>query len=118
MSNEIGSWAAENIGRALNSSDVFDTFGSYNIYKTNGGYGDSIVNTSIDASNYTELHFAFKASERVTLNSGDYDKNVITANTWYFVKLEKQTDGSWIISVKVYGESDYTALETRFLWRR
>ena len=104
LSNEISNWAGKNIGSALNSNVVSDNFGSHNIYKTNGGYGQSIVNTSIDASSYTELRFAFKTSARVNLNSGDYDKNVITANTWYFVKLEK-VDGSWTIYVKAFGES-------------
>ena len=107
--NEIGSWAGSNIGGALNSSEALDQFGTYNIYKTNGGYGQSIVNKSIDASNYIELHFAFKATQQVNLSSGDYDKNVITPNTWYFVMLEKQADGSWAISAKAFGESEYTA---------
>ena len=114
LTNEISNWAGSNIGGALNSDVVFDTFGSYNIYKTNGGYGQSIENKSVDVSKYTELHFAFKASARVNLNSGDYDKNVITPNTWYFVMLEKQADGSWTISVKAFGESEYTTLEGDF----
>ena len=114
LSNEISNWAGDNIGGALNASDVVDKFGSYNIYKTNGGYGQSIVNTSIDASNYTQLHFAFKASARVNLNSGDYNTNVIEPNMWSFVKLEKQTDGNWIVSVKAFGGSEYTTLEGSF----
>ena len=113
VGSEISSWesdGAEKLGSALNSSEALtETLGGFTVYKTNGGYGQSIVNKSIDASNYTELYFAFKATAQVTLSNGDYQTNVITPNTWYFVKLEKQTDGSWTISVKKVGDSEYTA---------
>ena len=112
VDSEIIAWeaaGAEKLGSALNSSEALaETLGSLAVYKTNGGYGQSIVNKSIDASNYTELHFAFKTSADVTLSNGDYGVNTITANTWYFVKLEKQADGSWTISAKKVGDSDYT----------
>ena len=106
--NGVSDWQGDNLGSSLNSSEVVNDIGEYNIYKTNGGYGQSIVNKSIDVSKYAELYFAFKANQQVTLSNGDYDKNVITPNTWYFVKLEKKTDGSWAIFAKAFGESDYT----------
>ena len=113
VGGEIATWeaaGAEKLGSALNSSEALsETLGGLAVYKTNGGYGQSIVNKSVDASNYSALYFAFKATQQVTLSNGDYDKNVITPNTWYFVKLEKQTDGSWTISAKKVGDSDYTA---------
>ena len=43
------------------------------------------------------------------MSNGDYGVNDITPNTWYFVKLEKQADESWTISVKKVGDSEYTA---------
>ena len=113
VGSEIAAWeaaGAEKLGSALNSSEALaETLGGLAVYKTNGGYGQSIVNKSIDVSNYTELHFAFKATQQVTLSNGDYQTNVITPNKWYFVKLEKQADGSWSISVKAVGDSEYTA---------
>ena len=113
VGGEIAAWeaaGAQKLGSALNSSDALtEKLGGLTVYKTNGGYGQSIVNKSVDASNYSKLYFAFKATQQVTLSNGDYDKNVITPNTWYFVKLEKQADGSWTIAVKKVGDSDYTA---------
>ena len=110
---EINDWeanGAEKLGSSLNSSEAVDEkLGNLTVYKTNGGYGQSIVNKSIDASNYTELYFAFKATQEVTLSNGDNGVNVITPNTWYFVQLEKQTGGNWTISVKKMGDSEYTA---------
>ena len=108
---DINAWesaGAKKLGSALNSSDVSHIFGNYNIYKTNGGYGQSIVNTEIDASNYTELYFVFKATEAITLSNGNSGVNEVTPNTWYFVKLERQDDDSWKIYTKKVGDSDYT----------
>ena len=114
VGGEIATWenaGAVNLGSAINSSEALsETLGGFTVYKTNGGYGQSIVNTEIDASNYTELHFAFKADKDVMLSNGDYGVNMVTPNTWYFVKLEKQEDGSWTISSKKVGDSDYVAL--------
>ena len=113
IGGEIATWenaGAEKLGSALNSNEATgETLGGLTVYKTNGGYGQSIVNKSIDASNYSALYFAFKATQQVTLSNGDYQTNVITPNTWYFVKLEKQSDGSWTISVKKVGDSEYMA---------
>ncbi|MBE5742470.1 MAG: DUF4838 domain-containing protein [Clostridiales bacterium] len=113
VNSEITAWkeaGAEKLGSALNSSEALDeTLGGLTVYKTNGGYDQSIVNKSIDASNYSSLYFAFKATQAVTLSNGNGGVNVITANTWYFVKLEKQADGSWAISAKKVGDSEYTA---------
>lgn len=55
------------------------------------------------------MYFAYKTNKVVNLSNTD-NQNANNANTWYFVKLEKQGDGSWTISVKVVGDSDYTAL--------
>ena len=110
LADEISAWdEAEVIGSALNSSNVAYKIGGYNVYKTTGGYGQSIVNTNIVATNHTELHFAFKVDKSVYLSSGN--SNTVKANTWYFVKLEKQTGGNWTIAVKAFGESSYTTLE-------
>ena len=114
IDSEIAAWEAAGavkLGSALNSSEALgETLGGLAIYKTNGGYGQSIANTDIVVSNYTELHFAFKTDTTVTLSNGSGGVNTVKANTWYFVRLEKQTDGSWTISVKAFGSSDYTAL--------
>ena len=103
VDEEIASWEAAGavkVGSALNSSEALDeTLGGLAIYKTNGGYGQSIANTDIVASNYTELRFAFKTNKNVTLSNGNGGINAISADTCYFVSLEKQTDGSWTISV-------------------
>ena len=113
VGGEVAAWesaGAVKLGSALNSSEALDEkLGGLAVYKTTGGYGQSIVNTGIVASNYTELHFAFKTNKNVTLSNGNGGVNAISADTWYFVRLEKQTDGSWTISVKVFGASDYTA---------
>ena len=47
--------------------------------------------------------------KQVNLSSGT--ANGLAPNTWYFVKLEKQADGSWTISAKAFGDSSYTSLE-------
>ena len=111
LSNEISTWTgSEFIGGSLNSNAVSYKLGEYNVYETNGGYGQSIVNKSIVASNYSELHFAFKADAQVTLSNGDHQTNVITPNVWYFVKLERQVEGNWKIFAKAFGDSDYVEL--------
>ena len=112
---EVGSWegadvGAEKLGSALNSSEVIDSFGSYSVYKTNGGYGQSIANPNVVASNYSELYFAFKVNKQITLANGTYNVNVITPNVWYLVKLERQMDVSWTISIKGFGDGEYKAL--------
>ena len=113
VGGEVAAWesaGAVKLGSALNSSEALDEkFGGLTVYKTNGGYGQSIANTAVVAANYTELRFAFKTNKNVTLSNGNGGVNAISADTWYFVRLEKQTDGSWTISVKVFGTSDYTA---------
>ena len=109
---EVAAWEAAGavkLGSALNSSVALDeTLGGLAVYKTIGGFNQSIANRAIDVSNYTELYFAYKTDKAVALSNTD-GQNGNKANTWYFVKLEKQTDGSWTISVKVLGESSYTA---------
>ena len=111
---EVDLWEDEaigavNLGSALNSSEALsDKLGAHNVYKTNGGYGQSIANLEIEVSNYTELYFAFKTDKRVMLCNGNSDVNVITPNTWYFVKLARQEAGDWTISVKGLGDSNYT----------
>ena len=110
LTNEIRAWQGENLGSSLNSNVVVDSFGGYNVYTTKGGYSQTIANTSIDASNYYKLYFAFKTDKNVMLSSGTYGVNMITPNTWYFVQLERKADGSWAIFTKAFGESDYKAL--------
>ena len=55
------------------------------------------------------MYFAYKTDKSVNLSSGTV--NTLTADTWRFVKLERQEGGSWTISVKKVGDSDYTVLE-------
>ena len=45
----------------------------------------------------------------VALSNTD-GQNGNKANTWYFVKLEKQADGSWTIAAKAFGDSEYKTL--------
>ena len=110
--SEVAAWEAEGavkLGSALNSSEaIAETLGGLAVYKTTGGFNQSIANLNIVASNYTVLYFAYKTDKAVALSNTD-GANANKANTWYFVKLEKQTDGTWTISVKVLGESSYTA---------
>ena len=113
VDGEIADWEAAGavkLGSALNSSEALaETLGGLAIYKTNGGFNKSIANLNIVASDYTQLYFAYKTNKAVTLSNTD-GQNGNKAGVWYFVKLEKQADGSWTIAAKAFGDSSYTTL--------
>lgn len=110
--NEFAEWekaGATNLGSALNSSDAVYTLGGNNVYKVSSGGTDSIANTGIAVSEYSTLYLAFMTTKQVSLTHGG-GANSNVANTWYFVKYEKQDDGSWLLSAKKLGGTDYTEL--------
>ena len=110
---EIAAWknaGATNLGSALNDGVVTteEKFGAQTVYKaTNStGYSD-IANKNINASEYTTLYLAYKTTKQVGLTHSDGIKGQNVANTWYFVKYEKQADGSWKQWVKTTKENDW-----------
>ena len=111
--DEIAAWkdaGATNLGSALNESGVVTTeekFGSQTVYKfTDAQYGD-IANKNIKVSEYKTLYLAFKTTQDVGLlvSDGTYAQK---ANTWYFVRYDKNADGSWSVTINVVANSKDT----------
>ena len=109
---DVAGWLAdgmEDLGSAVNSSEVAGQIGSQNIYKTVGGWGVVVANDKIDVSGYQELNFLYKTSVSVCLGSSD-NENQNKADVWYYVKLVRNPDGSWAIYAKT-ADDEYGALE-------